>query len=54
MLAENVIDTTTIDTLVSILDLKDSMDFDDFNQLVRLLDDTTGMGLVEVQHTYVI
>lgn len=54
MLAENVIDTTTIDTLVSILDLKDSMDFDDFNQLVRLLDDSTGMGLVEVQHTYLI
>ena len=54
MLTENVIDTTTIDTLVSILDLKDSMDFNDFNQLVRLLDDSTGMGLVEVKHIYLI
>ena len=48
MLAENIIDASTIDNLVGILGFEENMDFEEFNQLVRLLDDSTGMGLVEV------
>lgn len=50
MLIEGVIDTGTVDNLLSILGFADNMTFAEFNELVHLLDDATGMGLIEVKN----
>lgn len=48
MLADGVIDTNTVDSLSELLGYVENVTFDEFNQLVLLLDDATGMGLIQV------
>ena len=48
MLADEVIDTDTVDSLASTLRFAENITLEEFNQLVLLLDDATGMGLIEV------
>ena len=48
MLADGVIDTDTVDCLVTTLGFAENITLEEFNQLVLLLDDATGMGLIEV------
>jgi hypothetical protein len=50
MLAEGVVEPDTVDSLAGILGLKDDLDIEEYEMLLRLLDEATGTGLIEV-HT---
>lgn len=48
MLAEGVVEVDTLDSLAEILGLKDDLDIEEYEMLLRLLDEATGWGLIEV------
>lgn len=49
MFAEGIIEAETVDSLVGILGFTDDLDMEEFEVLLRLLDEATGSGIIEVQ-----